>query len=125
MQMNSTPKGEFLLIVFRPEVTLAFSEAQPPQKFSIEAVDYRATPAVDSTSFYDWLRNASGKVIGLRYWPTHEVKLPLEALAHLPYVRVVHEGENIEVYFSANREADDSRSDDQSFGGDACYLSAS
>lgn len=123
--MVTTPKGEFLVIVFRPELTLALSEAQPAEGVSIEGVSYRATSTGDFTGFYDWLRDRSGKIIGLRYWPGSEGKLPLHTLNHLPYVRVPPGGTCIEVYFSQKRETDESRSDDQAFGGNSHFLSDS
>lgn len=121
--MLTTPKGEFLLIVFRPELTLAFLEVQPPSSFAIVGTTYRAVPTDDDAGFYDWLRDRTGRIMGVRYWL--QDRSILAALGRLPYVRVPPDGRCVEIFFAKNRETDEARSNDQAFGGVSHFLADS
>lgn len=123
--MASVANGEFLVIAFRPHLTLALIESKPVRGFYIDEVSYRSVSSGDSTGFYDWLRDRDGKVIGVRFWPEGEAEPPLQALAHLEYVRFSQDQRSLEVFFSDDRDTDEGQSDDQSFGGRSHYLSDS
>lgn len=71
----------------------------------------------DFSGFYDWLRDSTGKVIGVRYTTLDSFKQVLiKSLKRLPYVNFVHE-KIVEIYFhDKNRSIDDENSNDQDFG---------
>ncbi|SRR6266567_1520338 len=121
--MLTPPKGEFLLVVFRPELTLALLEVQPPSGFAIAGTTYRAVPTDDGAGFYDWLRDRTGKIIGVRYWL--EDRGIFTTLARLPYVRIPPDGRCVEIFLGKSRETDEARSSDQAFGGVSHYLADS
>jgi hypothetical protein len=122
--MVTTPKGEFLVVIFRPSLTLALLEALPRDGLLVDGANYRPVPKGDSAAFYDWLRDRSGRVLGVRHWPS-EPNLPIQAIGQLPYVRLGHDGSSVEVYFGDSREVDDDQSDDQAFGGSTQFVSES
>jgi hypothetical protein len=69
----------------------------------------------DWIGFYDWLRTADGRVIGLRSW----IELSeLRSLGALPAVNEALEFEEgcLHVWFSDLREFDEEKSDDQDLG---------
>jgi hypothetical protein len=68
----------------------------------------------ESTGFYDWLRNAQGEVVGVRYWPFELTSFVLDECRERDYA-VVHPGRCVEIYFFGSDQADDLRSADQAF----------
>src|SRR5947207_1211833 len=67
----------------------------------------------DWTGFYDWLRNESGLIIGVRFWPFETAK---------PFLRAQESGSNISVergallvFFGSSRNFVNEISDDQDF----------
>jgi hypothetical protein len=121
--MLTTPKGEFLLVVFRPELTLALLEVQPPSGFAIAGATYRVVPTDDYAGFYDWLRSRTGRIIGVRYWL--QDGSVLTALSRRAYVHVPPDRRCIEIFFGKSRESDEARSNDQAFGGVSHFVADS
>ena len=77
---------------------------------------YRDKGFGDSTGFYDWLRSAGGKIIGLRYWPFEDTAFLVDAMRPLQYVTASADRSFVEIYFGELREFDEQMSDDQDFG---------
>ena len=113
--------GEHLVAVLRPRLTLALLETEPPMEFEIDGVRFRDSGLGDFTGFYDWLREPSGRPVGVRYCPNAEAATRIGQAARVPYVR--HDGACFEIQFSRESPIDQATSDDQSFGGNRIFLS--
>jgi len=86
-----------------------------------EAGDYG-----DWTGFYDWLRQDSGHIVGVRYSPFEQTEFLIKAVEGLTYVVIPEPKRCIEVYFSpgsGSRGVDRSESDDQTFGSNRIFYS--
>jgi len=119
-------EDRYLFVIFRSRLTLALATLPPGQRTDLAAecwlgpMRYRM---VDQTlvCFYDWLRNAHRRVVGVRFWleSLERFRTPQRgALAHLyrfSYVAETHNGHALEVYFSSDRRIDESNSSDQDF----------
>ncbi len=77
------------------------------------------------SGFYDWLRDITGKIIGVRYAALERFNPALiKALKQLSYISFIHE-KVVEIYFSSNeRRVDDKTSNDQDFGICKVYVSS-
>ncbi len=81
----------------------------------------------DDNGFYDWLRNAEGDVIGVRWFPHEETSLrDIRAgyLAELPNVTIDSDKLGLTIYFTENRRVDESKSGDQEFLENNVYFSS-
>jgi hypothetical protein len=114
-----------LVVVCTDEIATAVVPCCPERSFVFENDFYEDQGFGDFTGFYDWLRNAEGRVIGVRYLPADELEFLCNAIAQLPYVVVDPQINSIELYFSDDRSIDESVSNDQEFGDNRLFKSAS
>jgi hypothetical protein len=84
---------------------------------------YRDQGFGDWTGFYDWLREPSDKVVGVRYLPFDKTRFLVDLLCSLPYVTAPKDRSYVEVYFVKNPRPDSMRSDDQAFGSNKVFYS--
>ena len=116
MPMNSvTSTADYLLVVLTQEA--------PPKVRSIDEVP-TSTAQVDGQSlsdsglgdwfgFYDWLRDGSKRVIGVRLWLDEE-NVHVQAIGKC--MGVCRCGKELSIFFGADRKIEKSMSDDQDFG---------
>jgi hypothetical protein len=74
--------------------------------------------------FYDWLRNYSGLIIGVRYFPFEDSNFLLKELVQLKYSKT--DEHSIDIYFveEQHRSINEDISDDQKFGGNRIFKSS-
>lgn len=80
------------------------------------------TGAGDVTGFYDWLRDAQGTLVGVRYWPFEGTLHILERVSNREYVRATTL-KCVQIFLSGFVEVDESKSKDQAFQYSAMFLS--
>ena len=111
-----------LLVIFRPKLTLAKSPVWPLKSFVLDDKQYHDAALGEWTGFYDWLRDASGDLLGVRYGLNEETEFLGEQTRALDYVKVVAPG-YIEIYFSDRRHFEPKLSADQDFLYDPIFRS--
>lgn len=99
----------------------------PTETLRVNGEIYRAVGPVDSINgFFDWLRDYSGKIMGIRHREhvsaSHLRTALFQVLSELPYVRLKEPWE-FEAYFSETGDLDSANSVDEAFGGDVLYVS--
>lgn len=122
---NLTSSASCLVVVCTDNIGLAVAQHCPEGSFVYAEGSYEDQGFGDFTGFYDWLRNSKGSVIGVRYLPAHELEFFCNAVAHLPYVEIDWQIKSIALYFSDDRSIDESTSNDQEFGDNKLFKSAS
>ena len=113
-----------LIVVFRDTLALSVAPSCPEASFEYDNVAYEDQGFGDFTGFYDWLRNRERSVIGVRYLPADELDFLCNAVEGLPYASVDWRIRSIELYFSESRNVDESISNDQAFGDNRLFKSA-
>ncbi|WMW80084.1 hypothetical protein RF679_15735 [Undibacterium cyanobacteriorum] len=127
MHLNRVvPSDGYLLVVLTRDA--------PPKVTSIEEVPEAMIQVDDSNlndaglgdwlGFYDWLRNRSKTVIGVRIW-LDEDNAHISAIGECMNAVVPIVGRELSIFFGADREFDKSLSDDQDFGGNKLFVGAS
>ncbi|HEY1270216.1 MAG TPA: hypothetical protein VGH16_23365 [Candidatus Binatia bacterium] len=91
-------------------------------KVTIDSTEYLQVTDYDWTGFFDWLRSASGEVIGVRYYAFEEFRFVFKAIPDIPNVLVTGYSA-AEFYFGENRQFDPWNSCDQAFGENEVYSS--
>ncbi len=114
-----------LIVVCAEEIALAIAPHCPERFLRYANCRFDDEGFGDLTGFYDWLRNAEGLVIGVRYLPADELNFLLEELSELPYAEVDWRIRSVEFYFSRDRSVDASISNDQEFGDNRLLRSSS
>jgi hypothetical protein len=122
MNIEKPPQDGCLLIAPGPDLSLSFAPGWPIRRLRAKGKIYERVRHYNTlTFFYDWLRNSSGQLIGVRFYP-HDPRL-LAKLASLRYVttrrypNVPQQAVDCEVqiYFGEDRELDPTISVDQDF----------
>lgn len=115
----------FLILTSSLEFRLLDRVASP---VTVGSEIYSRIEGEDTHGFYDWLRESSGLIIGLRYDLFRNYDEILNAIREFEYVEVeaIHEiSEIVTFYFSTERQFCEDKSGDQFFSGDYIYRSAS
>src|SRR5688572_17487387 len=115
MQMKLESGSRVLVAFLRTRLTVALVPDLPRAEFTQEGRGFRERGHGDLTGFYDWLRDTSDAVMGVRYWPLRETEFPREAIRYLSYVRLGDDSPSVEIFFSSRREFDPERSATQDF----------
>ncbi len=90
----------WLLVFFRPRLTLGLAPNDLGESFEVGNTSYRAKVDGEVTGFYDRLYAETSAFVGFRITPLlAETYLP-GVLAKLPYVREVEDGKAFEVFFA-------------------------
>jgi len=80
----------------------------PDERFLLNGVEYEDTGFGDFIGFYDYLRDTAGEVLGVRFFPFEDLDF----------------AENkINLFASAKKDVDESKSDDQLFVDNKLYKS--
>lgn len=112
-----------LLVIFNAKPN-CYHLDRVERNLKINNIQYKEFEDNDYSGFYDWLRNAIGQIIGIRYTRLDPFNSTLVAqLKKIPYINFVHK-KIIEIYFSHHRNYLDSISNDQDFGTCKLYVSA-
>src|SRR5207248_2896449 len=74
--------------------------------------------------FYDWLRDADQRLLGVRYWPFESTELVIARSTELAYVSTNRQ-RYIEIFFANERHVKQELSKDQEFLYDPVYVSPS
>lgn len=119
---QSSSARECLLVILQPQLTLAKNQHWPLKGFISDGRLFRNTGIGDLTGFYDWLRDAAGSVLGVRYWLNSETEFMVGHTAGKSYVHADLSC-YIEIYFSESRAVDAQLSGDQDFLYDAVFQS--
>jgi hypothetical protein len=105
-----------LFVILRPKLALAMVEQCPEDRIVLEGETYQDKGFGYATGFYDWLRESTGIIVGVRYWPQEPHYFPFRQVEHLSYLVTTEGIPCVEIYFSPNQEFDNRQSDDQAFG---------
>jgi hypothetical protein len=116
-----TVPNQCLVIVFKPQLTLAFVDGHPTDELLLGGVRYRDAGYGEWTGFYDWLRDKKRRVIGVRYW-LDDAPFLLDILDSFPYVAIPDNKFFVEVYFSKSRAVAKKESHDQDFLFDKIFI---
>jgi hypothetical protein len=111
-----------LLIVLGRNVTLAGNMKWPLKGFIIGEKTYREANFGEWTGFYDWLRDDSENLLGIRYTPFEQTEFLTRELGQLSYVEA-RPPRHLEIYFSERRIFDPGLSCDQALLYDAVFRS--
>jgi hypothetical protein len=111
------------IVVLAPERPVVFVAAVG-DAFEHAGRCYQDAGLGDFTGFYDWLRAADGRVIGVRYLPFEASRAVCDAVAAFPYVDVTADRSSLVAFFSAERAFDPARSGDQAFGRNRVFVAA-
>lgn len=114
---------DILIVILEPERPVVFGDVIG-DAFEHAGRCYRDTGLGDFTGFYDWLRDASGGVIGVRYLPFEASRAVCDAVATFPYIDVTADRSSLAVFFSVERAFDPASSGDQAFGGNRVFVAA-
>jgi hypothetical protein len=109
-----------LLVIFRPQLTLARGLRWPLDGFRIGDKRYRQADFGDWTGFYDWLRDSETNLLGVRYWPFKQTEFLIDHLQGRSYVKA-DPSRHVEIYFSEGRGVNAKLSCDQEFLYDAVF----
>jgi len=115
-------KRPCLLVILRPRLTLARDLEWPLKGFVVGDKRYLDASFSNWTGFYDWLRDADGNLLGVRYTPFEDTEFLIEHTSRLAYAQT-DPPRDIEIYFSEKRSFDEKRSCDQEFLYDAVFRS--
>jgi hypothetical protein len=94
----------------------------PLSGFVLDGISYRDAGFGDWTEFYDWLRDADGNVLGVRYWLRTDTEFLVDYAKGLGYVQA-DPSRYVEIYFSERRGFVPQLSGDQDFLYDAVFRS--
>lgn len=112
-----------LIVVLAPERPIVFVAAVG-DAFEHAGRCYRDAGLGEFTGFYDWLRDADGGIIGVRYLPFEASRAVCDAVAAFPYVDVTADRLSLAVFFSTEHAFDPASSGDQAFGGNRVFVAA-
>lgn len=112
----SKSRSSFLIAFLVPgEPHLALCDQLPKGTFNADGKTYDETEMGHWTGFYDWLRPAKGRVIGIRYWPFEEARFLIDASRWLGYVDIDESQSSITLRLDEG-VFDERLSDSQDFG---------
>lgn len=88
-RVTGDPLPKCLIVLLKPKLTLAGADKWPLNHLNVSGLLYQ--PVSEHWSgFYEWLRDAHGDLLGVRYWPFPETEFITEVTRGLSYVRAVH-----------------------------------
>jgi len=112
-----------LIVILAPERPIVFTSVIR-DTFEHAGRRFRDAGLGDFTGFYDWLRDAAGGVIGVRYLPFEASQALCDAVAGFPYVDMTADRSSLTVFFSDERAFDPASSGDQSFGRNRVFVAS-
>ncbi len=116
-------EAKCLVVFLRPKLALAEMTAWPKDRLVAFGEIYSSV-AGEWTGFYDWLRDADHRLLGVRYWPFESTELVITRATELAYVST-NKQRYIEIFFASERHVKQEFSKDQEFLYDPVYVSPS
>lgn len=115
---------ECIIIILSKTVTFLTTE-ESPSSFDYGGNRFFGKFSTDNNGFFDWLRNKSSQIIGVRWTAYDEqgFRLVADNLLSLSNVEIDGSG-SICIYFGQEVEFDESISCDQDFGENNFYITA-
>lgn len=121
-------KNYNLLIILESKIKLFICSTLSKNQKSIliEGNEYMEIPIGYFNGFYDWLRNASGYIIGVRYFPFEDSSFLLDELGELEYLRTDKNKDSINICFLDETHCliDEEASNDQDFSENRIFKSS-
>ena len=112
-----------LIVALRPKLGLALTQSWPVADLSIDGDLYRPV-GPEWSGFYDWLRDGSGALLGVRYNATEATRFILDRSKTLDYAEV-GSYDDVAIFFTPSRAFDPDQSDDQDLLYDQVFVSDS
>jgi hypothetical protein len=116
-------EAKCLVLFLRPKLAMAEMTEWPRDRLSAFGETYSSC-AGEWTGFYDWLRNADRRLLGIRYGPFETTAFVISQASQFSYVKA-HEGNHLEIFFANERDVKPELSTDQEFLYDPAYLAPS
>lgn len=110
-------RGNELLIIFRPKLTLAWLAGDPGDTLSVDSLEYRSMVNSDFTAFYNRIVDTSRCLVGIQVICLIEGIEIWMRIANLPFVSGRRASNTIRILFRDSLPRDLSILDDQAFGG--------
>jgi hypothetical protein len=108
--------GDWLLVLFRDELSLALVENVSSGRFRSDGIDYVSPDENFLTAFYDRLIDVSGDLVGIRVHPaTHGADELFGRLKARPYLGI--QNGYLDLFLSAVERGHVESTGDQAFGG--------
>jgi hypothetical protein len=114
---------KFLLIELKTIPHFWLTAELPEKGFLLNKTKYENTGRGEFLGFYDFLRNAADKVVGVRYFPFEDIQFLTEMLSGAANVEIRADGKIWVFYFSEAQNFVESKSDDQCFGDNNLFKS--
>ncbi len=119
---------DFLFIVLDPKIRVFISSdlSEDEKTVLYDSNEFKEIPIGHCNGFYDWLRNFSGHIIGVRYFPFEDSNFLLNEVIHLNYSKIDKVKGNMDIYFVDAEHCliDEDISDDQKFGDNRIFKSS-
>ncbi len=103
---NLMDKQKFLLVELSETPRFWLTCEIPDARFLLDGIEYTDAEFGDFLGFYDYLRNAAGEILGVRFLPFEDYGFSEKELLLLA---------------SENKDFDEKKSDDQRFGENKLY----
>jgi hypothetical protein len=119
-------KKDFLFIVLESEIKVFINSnlSEKERTLSYDNIEFKEIPIGHFNGFYDWLRDFTGRIIGVRYFPFEDSNFLLNELVELNYSKI--DKDSVDIYFvdEEHRLINEDISDDQKFGENRIFKSA-
>lgn len=99
-------KQRYLLVELIGKTRFWLTDEIPDERFLLDGIEYSDSAFGDFSGFYDYLRNSSDEVVGIRF---------------LPFEDYAFNEKELLLFASANGKFDEEKSDDQRFGDNKIY----
>lgn len=110
------------MVIIRRDGSAKLLEDHPGTSLTVDGESFVTDkPDPDWLGFYDWLRVATGEVIGVRLQLDDPSSIASEVLELLCSVDSRNSRDELYVFFGSQREFEPALSDDADFGGNVLY----
>lgn len=112
MNIEKPSEEGCLLIGLGSDLFLSFAPRWPIKRLSAKGRRYERVGVYGAlTMFYDWLRDSSGRLIGVRFYPDSSLSAKLSSLRYVEtrtYQNVPWQADqgHVEIYFGDDRDLD-------------------
>lgn len=122
--VSTTLREDIVFLELGTVLRLGCHRCELPEQVWVGNQEYRSITTTALNGFYDWLRDANSKTIGIRISPDEQEETVLKHCGKLSYAHV-RDSHSVELYVGENRLFVEELSDDQDFGGNRIYANAS
>jgi hypothetical protein len=118
--VNASRATPCIVVFLMPQMRLALTSNWPVTSIALNGQTYKPVGPAWS-GFYDWLRDSSSRLLGVRYHPCEQTAFVLKQAAGLNYAQLGSHGD-VSLFFSNQRSFDPKRSADQDFLYDQVFV---